>query len=475
MKKFYTAWLLILFFKGLAQPTSPVIEPCPCLMKVDPRLVSRCGYLVVSETRGRPSTGKVKIPFVFIRRPEQDSARFVTLYTTGGPGYSTLNPGDSVGYESGYLSFGGFIFFNQRGTKNSIPCLDCDGIGEAVRTSYLSGLPQDSLIGLAVKKCRDKFNLQGVVLSAYNTIESAADISDLKNALGINSLTLLGVSYSGGLMLTVARTHPEGIKALLLNSPLPGYVNYEEHALFNHNEALHELFEIVENDSIQNAQFPNLRQNFKTYFSNLAGKNFTISYTDRQTSANHSITYTRDELLDAVFDRMNNAEFRTVPGVIRDLIRGDHQQYITRVLDEKFTGNTGLSYGMRLSVYCSEQITYSDPGKIKDQDRILPWLAGYPFNNVNHFICDCWQVKPAPAYVKTPVYSSIPALVSAGYLDPWTRPYYNRLIKRTMPNAQLIFIKDKAHGAGFGTGLLPGFLSQPYQKLISTSLNEIIE
>lgn len=475
MKIFYAAGLFIFFFKGVAQTNSPVIEHCPCLMKVDPGLVSRCGYLVVPETRGLTGSGKVKIPFVFIRKPGQDSSRFITLYTTGGPGYSTLNPRDSVGYDSGYLAFGGFIFFNQRGTKNSIPCLDCEGIDDAVRTSYLSNLPKDSLIGLAVKQCRKKFVTQGIDLSAYNTVESAADIRDLKQALKIETLTLFGISYSGGLMLTVARNHPEGIKALLLNSPLPGYVNYEEHALFNHNEALHELFETVENDSIQNAQFPNLRQNFKTYFSNLTGKNFTISYTDPQSKAHHSITYTRDELLDAVFDRMNNAAFRTVPGVIRDLIQGDHQQYIISVLDRKFASNPGLSYGMRLSVYCSEQIGYSDPGIIKDQDRILPWLAGYPFNNVNHNICDCWQVKPAPAYLKTPVYSSIPALVSAGYLDPWTRPYYNRLIKRTMPNAQLIFIKDKAHGAGFGTGLLQRFLSQPYKKLTSTLQNEIIE
>jgi hypothetical protein len=124
---------------------------------------------------------------------------------------------------------------------------------------------------------------------------------------------------------------------------------------------------------------------------------------------------------------------------------------------------------MRLSVYCSEQIAYSDKKKIKEQDKILPWLAGYPFNNVNHTICDCWRVKPEPAYVKTPVYSKIPALATAGSLDPWTRPFYIQLIKRTMPNAQLLIIKDKAHGAGFGSGLLDKFIADPYQKLIFNS------
>jgi len=444
-------------------------------MKIDPLLESRCGFLIVPENRSLVSSRLIKIPFVFIRKPTQDSTRDITLYTTGGPGYSTISPGDSIGHQTGYLTYGGFIFFNQRGSKNSDPCLDCEGIDDAVRTSYLTNLSRDSLIGAAVKDCRNKFIKQGIDLSAYNTVESAADIYDLKRALGIDSLTLFGASYSGGLMLTVARNHPEGIKALLLDSPLPGYVHYEEHALFNHNEALNALFETVESDSLLNVKYPDLRQNFQSYFENLSGKKFTHTFLNPKNQLSYSIQYTRDELLDAVIGRMINGEIRILPQVIWDIIHDNHEIYIAKVLVEKFAGNPGLSYGMRLSIYCSEQIAYSDTKKIKDQDRILPWLAGYPFNNVNHYICDCWQVKPAPAYVKTPVYSSIPALVTAGAFDPWTRPFYNHLIKRTMPNAQLVIIKDKAHGAGFGTGLLDRFVKHPYQKLTSILDNEIIE
>lgn len=475
MKMFNLIGLIFLCFEGFSQNYTPGIEPCPCLMKVDPLLESRCGYLRVPENRSLAGSRWIKIPFVFIRKPGQDSARNITLYTTGGPGYSTISPGDSIGYQSGYLAYGGFIFFNQRGTKNSEPCLDCEGVDDAVRTSYLYNLPKDSLIGVAVKQCRNQLIKRGIDLSAYNTVESAADISDLKQALRIDSLTLLGASYSGGLMLTVARNHPEGIKALLLNSPLPGYVNYEEHALFNHNEALNALFEAVERDSAQNARFSNLRQKFKSYFSNLTGKKFTTVFQNPKNQQTYSLYYTRDELLDAVINRMNNGEIRQLPQVMWDIIHNKHEPYITSVLVEKFAGNPGLSYGMRLSVYCSEQIGYSDPQKIKDQDRILPWLAGYPFNNVNHFICSCWPVKLVASDAKTPVYSSIPALVSAGVFDPWTRPFYNRLIKRTMPNAQLIFIQDRAHGAGFGTALLDRFLLNPYQKLSSSLENEIIE
>jgi pimeloyl-ACP methyl ester carboxylesterase len=476
MKRVAMPLIFAITFSGIfAQTYSPVVEECPCLMKVDTRLETKCGVLVVPENRKKPGGNKVKIPFVFARRPDQDSTKNITLFTTGGPGYATIPVGDSFTYNSGRLVFGGFILFDQRGTKNSVPCLDCEGIDEAIKKSYLHRQSRDSLIAIAVTRCRNKFIKQGIDLSAYNSIESAADISDLKKVLKIDSLTLFGTSYSGGLMLTVARNHPAGIKSLLLNSPLPGYVNYEEHALFNHNEALNQLFDNLETDSIQNEKFPNLRHRFQEYFAGSSSRRFSTLFQEQTNQPKYHIQYTKNELLDAVFDRMTNSSYQNVPEVILDLINGHHEKYIQQVLKDKFAGNKSLSYGMRLSIYCSEQIAYADQKKIEEQDKIVPWLAGYPFNNVNQKICSCWNVNAEPAYVKTPVYSQIPALITAGTLDPWTRPFYNRLIKRTMPNAQLLIIKDRAHGAGFGNGLLEKFMANPYEKLSSTSLNVIIE
>lgn len=463
---------------AFAQRYVPVIEPCPCLTKTDPKLKTVCGNLVVPENRQKPGGNKVKIPFVFARRPDQDSTRNILLMTTGGPGYATIQVGDSMRFNSGWFDFGGFISFDQRGTKNAKPCLDCEGIDEAIRRSYKEGLSKDSLVGIAVTNCRNKFITQGIDLSAYNTVESAADISDLIKLLHIRSITLLGISYSGGLMLTVARNHPESISSLLLNSPLPSYVNYEEHALFNHQESLTHLFDNLEADAVQNAAFPGLRKRFEEYFTSIAGKKYTISYLPAGASDSIKITYSKNELLDAIFDRMNNGQFSIVPAVILDLVEGKQEKYIREVLDGKFRGNTSISYGMRLSVYCSEQIAYSDKKLVKKQNEQLPWLAGYPFNNVNHEICDCWKVQPTPSYLKTPVYSSIPALVSSGGYDPWTRPFYNRLIKRTMPHAQLLFIRNRAHVSGFGpsgTTYLTDFMKDPFKKLVSDNKNVAIE
>ncbi len=448
------------------------------MIKVDPTLVSKCGYLVVPENRQKPTGKRIKVPFVFVRKPDSDSTKNITLFTTGGPGYSTIANLDSLTARSDFLQFGGFIVFDQRGTKKSEPCLDCPEIALASKRAYKENRSRDSLVLAAVKRCRKRLVSQGIDLSAYNTVESAADINDLRQVLKVDSLTLLGISYSGGLMLTVARNHPQGIKALILNSPLPGYVNYEEHALVNMNEALDQVFENCERDSTDKALYGNLQERFHQYFTSITGRSFSLPYLEKGASKTITIQYTKNELLDAVMDRMNVGQLKMVPFVINELINGNHAAYVKEIVDNSFGGNKSLSNGMRYSVYCSGQIAYANRALVKKQDSLLPWFAGYPFNNVDHAICDCWKVKPEPPVAKTPVYSTIPALIAAGDADPWCRPFYNRLIKRTMPNSQLLIVHNQGHMPGLmvnGIDFLKMFMDNPYKKISSSTKDVVVE
>ncbi|SEW56344.1 alpha/beta hydrolase [Chitinophaga arvensicola] len=474
MKPAIIALLVLLLIPGsaFAQQPSPHIEPCPCMMKVDPALLSQCGYLVVPENRQHPSTRSIKVPFVYVRKPGADSSKHVTLFTTGGPGYSTIANIDSIGKNSGFLAYGGFIAFDQRGTKKSVPCLDCPEVLAADIRAYKENLSKDSLEAIAATQCRKRLVAQGIDLSAYNTIESAADINDLRKLLHIDSLNLLGVSYSGGLMLTVARNHPEAVRLMILNSPLPGYVRYEEEGLLNMNEALNQVFDNCEKDSSDQTLYGGLRQRFHQYFTAITGKSFTISYQGR------NIRYTKNELLDALFNHFNATQLKTVPMVMNDMINGQHTAYVKEILDNVFEDNQPLSHGMRYSVYCSEQIAYAGEAVVKKQAELVPWLAHYDFNNVNHTLCRCWNVTAEPAVVKTPVYSNVPTLIAAGDADPWCRPFYNQFIKRYIPNSQLLVVHNKGHVPGLkvdGVDFISLFMEDPYKKIISPVKDVLVE
>lgn len=397
---------------------------------------------------------------------------------TGGPGYSTTAGIDSIGYDSGLLKYGGFIAFDQRGTRRAIPNLEADEVFEAIKQSYREQKNRDSLVLLAVKTARGRLRQEGIDLSAYNTAESTEDINDLRMALGLDSLNLVGISYSGGLMLAMAQRHPEGVRSLVLNSPLPNFVSYEETALQNINEALDQVFVNCAADSAGKPAYRELQSRFQTFFSAIGDQRFTMSYTEKGSPKPIPVRYGKQELLDAIIDRLNTAQVATVPWVISEILSGRGEGYVKEVLDGYFAGNPAMSLAMRYSVYCSGQLAFADARVEKQQAARFPWLAGYRFNNVDHVVCDCWQVRPVAKATRLAFRSNIPALITAGDIDPWCRPDYNRQIKKSLPNAQLLIQHRKGHAPGFvaaGVNYLDEFMRSPLKLLKSSSATFTIE
>lgn len=477
----YFPFFLGCFLLGFAVPVNAQkyfvrIEPYPALVKADPRLILKTGYLVVPENRRKSKGRKVKLPFFFVRRPDQDPRKNVSLYMTGGPGYSTTAGIDSISYNSGFLKYGGFIAFDQRGTKRAVPNLDADEVYEAIKQSYREGSNKDSLVMLSVKRSHERLVAEGIDLSAYNTAESVEDINDLRLALGLDSLNLVGISYSGGLMLSVAKMHPEAVRLLLLNSPLPSFITYEESALNNINEALEQIFANCAADST--AAYKDLKERFHRYFTALGSKRFSLRYREKKGMDSIEVHYGKQELLDAIINRLNTAQAKSVPFVMSEILNDRAEPFVREVLDGYFAGNTSVSLGMRYSVYCSGQIAFASKSVEAQEEKRFPLLAGYVFNNVDHPICDCWKVQPVQTAVRVPVRSSVPALISAGDVDPWCRPSFNRLIKRGLPNAQLLILHDKGHGAGYfagGVNYLDQFMKSPMQRLKVISTGVVME
>ena len=58
-------------------------------------------------------------------------------------------------------------------------------------------------------------------LMAYNTASNAADINDLRLALGYDQVNLWGGSYGTRLALGVMRDYPEGLRSVVLDSVYP--------------------------------------------------------------------------------------------------------------------------------------------------------------------------------------------------------------------------------------------------------------
>jgi len=449
---------------------TPKIEPCECAFKADSSLKTSCAYLVVPENRNKPNGKTIKLQFIYVESKNPNKHKDPVLYTAGGPGASSLH-GVTFIHNRAFIKDRDYIAFEQRGTYNTKPWLNCTEVPEAIKESYRKGLNRDSMVLQAVKACRKRLVGEGIDIDAYNTIENAADIEDLRRVLNIDSINLVGISYSGGLMMTVMRNFPQHIRSVILDSALPGFVNYEEDAVFSINESFDKIFGNCDRDSTDKVKYGNLRQRFHGYLNSISDKSFYLNYKEKDKPDSIRIKYTRDELIDVLVDKLSsNRELKNVPYIITQIIAGNQKGYMKEYFDGVFSAGIS-SAGMRYSMYCSEQINYADQKVIDKQKTMFPYFAGYHFNDVDHPICNCWNVKSVDPVAKTPVYSHLPVLLSSGDTDPYCRPYYNDLIHHYMPNSQRLLFIDKTHGPLLNTRegdeLLAAFLAHPFSPVVA--------
>jgi pimeloyl-ACP methyl ester carboxylesterase len=163
---------------------------------------ARCGELVVQQNRSRQDKVDVRLAVVIVSGTEAPSSDPI-VHLIGGPGGSLRSLGKVLdgpfALELSKRTNRDFVVFDQRGTGLSKPRLSCK-TGEDLGT------------------CGARLALDGIDLAAYNTEESAADVEDLRVALGYERLNLYGQSYGTSLALTVMRRFPGGVRSALLES-----------------------------------------------------------------------------------------------------------------------------------------------------------------------------------------------------------------------------------------------------------------
>ena len=445
---------------------TPAIEPCDCSVKIDSSFGTRCGYLIVPENRTRNNGKTIKLPFIVVKSKNPDKRKDPVLFTAGGPGGSSLGWARGA-TQSTIISNRDCIAFEQRGTRFALPNLWSTELADAIQLSYRKNLNKDSMVLEGTKRLKKSLEDRGIDLSGYNTDETVADMHDLLTALQIDSVNLLGGSYSGGLMLAVLQKDPRRIRSLVLDSPLPTFVPIDEEEPANFSEALHILFQHCEKDSVDKERYGNLEQRFRQYFNSIGNTIFYTTYLESATDTLH-IQYTRSELLQALINTMSNYNtIKAVPYVITEMIKGNHQPYVKEVLDGIFNGKPGPS-GMRISVYCADQTAYHDENILQQLYAAYPYMKGYHINDVYRQMCDCWKVPPIKPTTKQPFYSDKPVLLADGEMDIACNPLYIDMIHHYMPNSQRLLFMNRSHmvlGRKEMESFVKAFLDEPMQKV----------
>ncbi len=443
----------------------PRFQVTACPFKLGKGIVAgrdvRCGFLVVPENRAALAAGHVaaaghtvRLAVAVFKSPAPTRAPDPVVFLQGGPGGAIVGQlGPSIDAQGLPVIAGShdFILIDQRGTGYSQPSLACTELTKLQYTTLdqnLSAKQQVALETQGGRACHDRLVRAGIDLNAYTTPDDAADVADLRKALGYASMNLYGVSYGTRLALTTMRLYPQGLRSVVLDSVVEPQSDNFSDPMRSLKRSFDTLFAGCAADAACNKAYPRLDQTFYALVTRLNSKPVSFRVTSSDTGKSYTALLNGNGLTNLLFQSLYvTTLIPTLPKMIDDVRRGND------ALATKAYGlvefDDSVSLGMYYSVECSEDAPFTNKGNIETASRILPpaLRSDQLTGNLGELSqCGIWNVKSVSPAQKRPVRSAIPTLVLSGQYDPITPPAHSQAVARDLSHGYFYQFPGTGHG-----------------------------
>ena len=436
----------------------------------------RCFDLVVPQDRAKAGGPDVTLAGAVFHLPASSGRGDPLLYLDGGPGSHALAAAE-LAFDSRFATAArdrDVIIFDQRGTGLSTPALDCSELTDVFEQQLTTPRAPTNLAQQrgALARCVDRWQRQGYDLAAFNSVESAADVADLRRALGIPQWDVLGVSYGTRLALTVLRTQPEGVRSVVLDSTYPPEVDATAEFPDRTWAAFGHLFEACRSDPHCAQDAPNLASRFWALARQLDAAPLRFRAAEALQGRPIDVALDGSSLVGLVFEALYSPDrFVLVPRLVAELERSDATT-AARLIGASVAQSGFLSVGDYVAVQCHEELALSDRRAVEDAAQRHPELAAFVAEQLvdgpaGYATCELANVGRAPQAEAAPVNTSVPMLVMAGEFDPVTPPQWGEAVANRNPRAFFAAFPGLGHGVSLGEGcpndVFLAFLLRPDQ------------
>ena len=466
---------------------TPVFEESRCEFEEPAGRDITCGFVVVPENRAAPGGNDVRLAVAIVAAERGPVAEDPIIYLDGGPGGESLEPLQFT-FDSVFAPFAAtrdLIFFDQRGIGLSEPSLECREDLDLTYELLDADIPNSQLLQLqsdAIQDCRNRLARDGVDLSQYTSATNAADVNDIRIALGHDQLNLFGISYGTRLAQTVMRDHPEGVRSVILDSVYTPDVDLIATTPENLDRALNKLFAGCAADTECNELYPDLENRLFDLVERLETSPIIIEATDILQGDRYDVIVDGSGLLGSVFQGLYSEQIIPIlPQMIVDVENGDTIT-LSQLASINITNLPFVSFGMHLSVQCAEEVPFADPVTVAAADDPFPEFVDLfeISSNVGPGVfdlCDIWDVEPSGAVEALPVVSDIPTLVLSGEYDPITPPAWGELAAASLSNSTYVLALGLGHGVSLGspctTDLALAFIDDPTGELDTSCIDDL--
>lgn len=458
-------------------PVDCAAFPLPGEAHPDERWV--CGYLTVPAEHAKPDGPTIRLAVVILKATGQSPQPEPLIMAQGGPGGSTIDTYASLLSAHPLRQARDIVLFDQRGTLYSQPVLYCKEIDDlTIRTLDQDLTPEESerLNLEAMTACHQRLTQQGINLSAFDSLENAADIEALRQALDYQQINLYGVSYGTLLALHYMRLYPGSLRSVILDGVVPPQTNFILTVAKTEDQSFTRLFSTCQADPVCNKEYPNLEQVFFDLVDQLNKTPARITVTDMDTQKSYPGTVIDGDTFQWLTFQMLyvSSLVPALPRIIYDAKQGNFD-VASRILAILLFDHS-TSYGMYYSVICAEDADFSP----QDQDLsgVRPQVAKMEERGPQEILdtCKAWNVEPLASQVDDPVQSDVPTLLLSGAFDPITPAANAETVAATLSHSYSFVFPTGGHGQLVGDkcadGIAQAFLNNPTRQPDAACIQE---
>jgi len=434
------------------EPTACPTKPIPTTLPAN----ARCGFLVVPENRAKPNGHTIRLTVGIVPAASPHPAPDPVVYLAGGPGGYPLGETQSL-IAAGFNRDRELILISQRGTVYGPPnpaptCPESDRAFIHTLGLPLDGFQAINLNVAATRDCYQRLVAAGSDLGADNTTENAADVADLRVALGIREWNVFGVSYGTNLAMTLMRQHPQGIRSVTLDSVEPPEVIAANLFAPIARAGFDNLFRACMKQPQCWQRRPGIEQTFTNLVRRLEAHPVTTQVKSPTGGSPVKVVIDGGRLANWLIDEsFNTPDYPNVPAMIAQLANGNPRPIATEVATRVIGSGIGiLGYGLASGVGCAEWIPYMKGSILSVGRRAFPAYPDSVLAPALHVTylpqeCTVWKVPKAPAEQRAATPSKIPALMLSGVFDSVLPTSWGPLAAQTLTNSTVLQFAGIGH------------------------------
>jgi pimeloyl-ACP methyl ester carboxylesterase len=409
----------------------------------------QCASLTVPEDRKQPDGPKIQLAVAIVKSSSVAPKPDPLLMLFGNPGIG-LDLAISLSYVFDTIyTQRDLIIIDQRGTGYSQPSFSCPEFNKVSYESVTQNLSvqetNDRYIE-ASRTCANRVKATNANLTAYTTAAVAADLEDLRLALGYKQWNIMAFYNGSRLALTMMRDYPQDIRSVIMDSVVPLQANPLAEWGVNVEIMFDRLFQHCTEDEQCNKAFPQLKSTFYALLAQLDVQQVRVDVADLNSGEQYKVMLDSQQLINFIITLFNYYDvsdaLSEVPRMIYQLREGKTET-VSRLMGSHpsfNTGNIGV-LAMAQWVGCNEEYHFTTAEQIaKANENIDLYLQKF-FNaqaDGTARACEEWGAPGVPAIENQPVTSGIPSLLLAGELNWFTPPAWAEWTAQTLSNSTTV-------------------------------------